>query len=194
MVNHVDEVKSLAAKFPIDRTSEKSIFQFTKRVAFELHKVDGCGLLIKDGGENVVIENGKSYSISRVCYPDGQIYKILSDAGPGGANGPQWSDDGKVEPNRFAEPIPVGDAPQEPPGPDPSLGARVTKLEGDLLNVFGSLENVVKAVNFLNDQCNALNTQVKSLQEESSKPLSIDASTSRNLGHSHSIKAGVKRG
>ena len=68
----------------------------TKRVAWAL-RGEGAGLLIKEGGENIVPWQGRSFSASRICYPDGHIYKVIGDAGPGGANAPGWSDNGFVE-------------------------------------------------------------------------------------------------
>jgi len=71
-------------------------FEVTKRVAWAL-RGEGAGLLIKNGGENIVSWQGYSFSAGRICYPDGHIYKVLSDVGPGGANGPTWSDNDFVD-------------------------------------------------------------------------------------------------
>jgi hypothetical protein len=68
-----------------------NIFDITKRVAWLL-RGQGYGLLIKEAGENIITWQGKSFSISRVCHPSG-VVKILTDAGPGGANGATWSPD-----------------------------------------------------------------------------------------------------
>jgi hypothetical protein len=113
MIDHSDDVKALATQFPFDKSTEAGIFAFVRRVAWTL-KGDGCGLLYKSGGENVIDYQGERYSISRVCYPPGsapdgvscQIYKILSDAGPGGSNGPQWVDDGPVDADRYRPALP----------------------------------------------------------------------------------------
>jgi hypothetical protein len=77
-------------------TDEVSGFEVTKRVAWAL-RGEGAGLLIKNGGENIVSWQGYSFSAGRVCYPDGHIYKVLTDVGPGGANGPTWSDNEFVD-------------------------------------------------------------------------------------------------
>jgi hypothetical protein len=79
-------------------------FSVTKHVAWLL-RGQGTGLLFKDGGENIIYWQGKWFSISRVCYPDGHLYKILSDAGPGGTNGAGWADDGFVDPRRYVPSI-----------------------------------------------------------------------------------------
>ena len=69
-----------------------------KRVAWLLRN-QGGGLLLKGSGENTVPWLGMTFSASRVCFPrDGHIYKIISDAGPGGGNGPQWADNDFVDP------------------------------------------------------------------------------------------------
>ena len=75
-------------------------FEVTKRVAWLL-RGQSAGLLIKNGGENTTSWMGYSFSISRICYPDGHIYKVVSDAGPGGANGVSWSDNGYVDPSLY---------------------------------------------------------------------------------------------
>lgn len=80
--------------------TEHLAFEVTKRVAWVL-RGKGVGLLIKEGGENIVYWNGHWFSISRICFPDGHIYKILSDAGNGGANGAGWSDNGFVDPKLY---------------------------------------------------------------------------------------------
>jgi hypothetical protein len=64
-------------------------FEVTKRVAWLL-RGQGAGLLIKNGGENTIPWRGYSFSISRICYPNGGIVKVVSDAGPGGGNGAAW--------------------------------------------------------------------------------------------------------
>jgi hypothetical protein len=69
-------------------------FEVVKRVAWLL-RGGGGGLLLKPGGENIVTWNGKSYSASRMCYPDGHIYKLLSDVPT--TNGASWQDDGFVD-------------------------------------------------------------------------------------------------
>jgi hypothetical protein len=77
-------------------TNTETAFEVTKRVAW-LMRGGGAGLLIKNGGENIVGWRGLSFSASRICYPDGHIWKVLSDVGPGGANGPAWQDNDFVD-------------------------------------------------------------------------------------------------
>ena len=85
-------------------TDEVMAFEVTKRVAWAL-RGERAGLLIKNGGENIVSWQGYSFSASRICYPDGHIYKVISDAGPGGANGPTWSDNGFVDSSLYVPAI-----------------------------------------------------------------------------------------
>jgi hypothetical protein len=66
-------------------------FEVTKRVAWLL-RGGGAGLLIKDGGENVVTWNGRNFAAARIVYPDGHLYKLLTDVPA--TNGPSWQDEG----------------------------------------------------------------------------------------------------
>ena len=67
--------------------NEYEAFEVTKRVAWAL-RGEGAGLLIKTSGENIVPWKGYVFAAGRICYPDGHIIKVISDVGPGGANGP----------------------------------------------------------------------------------------------------------
>jgi hypothetical protein len=81
------------AVLPNDSPSDMEV---VKRVAWLL-RGEGAGLLIKPSGDGWVLWQGYQFSISRICYPDGHIYKILSDAGPNGVNGPIFSDNDFVD-------------------------------------------------------------------------------------------------
>lgn len=102
-------------------------FEVTKRVAW-LYRGEGMGLLIKTGGENIIGWQGFSFAIGRVCYPDGHIYKVLSDVGEGGTNGPGYADNGFVEVALYVPAI-------NPnlPEPDAHLSAMSTYFEDALL-------------------------------------------------------------
>jgi hypothetical protein len=80
----------------IKPTDSVGDFEVVKRVAW-LARGDGAGLLIKESGENVVRWQGYSFSATRICYPDGHIFKIIGDAGPGGGNSPSWADNDFVD-------------------------------------------------------------------------------------------------
>jgi hypothetical protein len=87
-----------------DRT-EHGAFEVTKRVAWLL-RGEGAGLLIKNGGENIVGWMGYSFSAGRICYPDGHIYKVLSDIPS--TNGPSWQDNDFVHPSLYVSAINPG--------------------------------------------------------------------------------------
>jgi hypothetical protein len=87
-----------------DRT-EHGAFEVTKRVAWLL-RGEGAGLLIKNGGENIVPWMGYSFSAGRICYPDGHIYKVLSDIPS--TNGPSWQDNDFVHPSLYVPAIHPG--------------------------------------------------------------------------------------
>ena len=77
-------------------------FEITKRVAWAL-RGEGAGLLIKNGGENIVSWRGYSFSASRICAPDGHIYKVLSDVPT--TNGASWQDNDFVDPRLYVPAI-----------------------------------------------------------------------------------------
>jgi hypothetical protein len=97
-------VQCIRDSLPSPPTNEVEAFEVTKRVAWAL-RGEGAGLLIKNGGENIVLWQGYSFSASRICYPDGHIYKVISDAGPGGANGATWSDNDFVDKSLYVPAI-----------------------------------------------------------------------------------------
>jgi hypothetical protein len=66
---------------------------------------EGVGLLIKNSGENIVQWQGYWFSASRVAYPDGHIFKVIGDCGPGGGNTPTWSDNAYVDPTLYVPAI-----------------------------------------------------------------------------------------
>ncbi|HKB11146.1 MAG TPA: hypothetical protein VKD69_10840 [Vicinamibacterales bacterium] len=80
----------------VNPTDSVSDFEVVKRVAWLL-RGDGGGLLIKNGGDNAVLWAGYSFSASRICFADGHIFKIIGDAGPGGANAPGFTDNDFVD-------------------------------------------------------------------------------------------------
>jgi hypothetical protein len=81
------------AVLPVDSVGDLEV---VKRVAWLL-RGDGAGLLIKNSGDNVVLWAGHSFSASRICFADGHLFKIIGDAGPGGANSPGFADNGFVD-------------------------------------------------------------------------------------------------
>jgi hypothetical protein len=85
-------------------STEANAFDITKRVAWLLRN-QGYGLLIKNGGENIIQWQGHSFSISRLAKPNGALIKVLSDAGTGGGNGATWDESlnfaGAVDPGLY---------------------------------------------------------------------------------------------
>ena len=81
------------AVLPTDAVSDLEV---VKRVVWLL-RGEGAGLLIKNSGDNVVQWAGYSFSASRLCFADGHVFKIIGDAGPGGANSPGFADNGFVD-------------------------------------------------------------------------------------------------
>jgi hypothetical protein len=77
-------------------------FEVTKRVAWAL-RGEGAGLLIKNGGENIVGWLGYSFAAGRICYPDGHIFKVLTDVPS--TNGPSWQDNGFVDTSLYVPAI-----------------------------------------------------------------------------------------
>jgi hypothetical protein len=86
-------------------TTVEGAFEVTKRVAWLL-RGGGAGLLIKNGGENIVSWKGYSFAAARICYPDGHIYKVLSDVPS--TNGPSWQDNGSVDRSLYVPAIDPG--------------------------------------------------------------------------------------
>lgn len=99
---HLDLVRQIRDQ--IQPRSEAGAFEVVKRVAWAL-RGEQAGLLLKPSGENIITWKGRSFSVSRVCYPSGRIFKILSDAGNGGKNGAQWVYNDTVDPARYVAAI-----------------------------------------------------------------------------------------
>jgi len=78
--------------------------EVVKRVAWLL-RGEGAGLLVKNSGEGVVLWQGYGFSVSRICYPDGHIYKIIIDAGAGCQNLPTFVDNDFVDPTLYVAAI-----------------------------------------------------------------------------------------
>jgi hypothetical protein len=78
---------------------EFSAFEVTKRVAWGLRN-EGAGLLLKPTGENIVTWRGYTFAAARIIYADGHLFKVVSDVGRGGTNGPSWQDEGFLDVSR----------------------------------------------------------------------------------------------
>lgn len=119
--NHLNIVQRVRSQSPPDTTSAARILEFLVRVICALPPQEQAGLHAKPGGENIAfyMPAGKMVGISRVMYPDGSLVKVLTDAGPGGANGAGWEHEEPIDPARY---VPVssaicGGTPPAPPVP-----------------------------------------------------------------------------
>lgn len=101
-----------------------------------LPRFEQAGYLLKPAGENIApLPDGTLVSVGRVCYPDGQLYKVLTDVPNGG---PEWADDGTVDPSRYRAFAPSApEPPTIPIVPVPQVNidavmAAVVGLMGDI--------------------------------------------------------------
>jgi hypothetical protein len=99
--NPIKTIECIHGRLNAPRTVEGA-FEITKRVAWA-YRHEGVGLLLKPGGENIVSWKGYSFSAARVCLPNGQIYKILTDVPT--TNGPSLQDNGFVDPKLYMRAI-----------------------------------------------------------------------------------------
>jgi hypothetical protein len=119
----------LSALPPPPRLPDEALRYLTRLLGL-LPAEEQAGYLGKPGGDNIAaLPDGTFVSVSRICYPDGQLYKVMSDAPNGG---PQWVDNGLVPAGQRY--IPFGGphtmpAPDDPPPPTVDLTARVVALE-----------------------------------------------------------------
>lgn len=119
-MNHADIVERIKNEGG-DFSTPDGMLAVLLRIIGALPREERGGLLRKDAGENIAWYAPRqcNVSISRVCYPDGQIYKVFTDAGPGGTNGPAWNDDGFVEVSRYLEIVSTQPIPEPVPVPTP---------------------------------------------------------------------------
>lgn len=183
--DHRPEVENLARQFPYDRSTAEPIFNFVRRVAWSL-RAEGVGLLQKPAGENIINYQGESYSISRVCYAlhggslpaqGAHIFKILSDAGPGGTNGPQWIDEDKREDMKCLPALPPDDvAPTPTPTPSDDVKAlklrigqlemQIASLQGDIENLTHQRDTATAVVVSLTDEVSRQNVEIETLRKQ----------------------------
>ena len=95
-----------------DLTGPCGAFAITSRVAWALRDDGGAGLLDKPTGNNC-----QGFAVDIICYPNGDIYDILGDAG--GENRPTWNFAGTVDPPRYRPPFSLDPVPNPPPVPSP---------------------------------------------------------------------------
>lgn len=105
-MNHNDLVHRLYDEQPAEKTIPGAL-AFTLRVLGAIPADEQAGLLYKPTGENIIEYHGVMVAAARVCFPDGVIYKVLTDVPDG--NGPAWEDNGTVDPSRWVPLVPVAD-------------------------------------------------------------------------------------
>lgn len=157
-VNHLDVVQRLHAEQPPEHTIEGAL-AFTVRVIRALPASEGAGLLMKTAGENIAPYVGTMVSAGRVCYPDGQLYKVLSDIPTTLA--PIWNDDGTVDPARWvrvsaAAPPPT---PEPLPPPTPDDGDDWPEI------LIAAIERILHGVEGLATAVDSLQVEVKGLRD-----------------------------
>lgn len=110
IASHLDIINKVHAEQKPDPTSPDTMLLFVLRVLAALPVDENAGLLRKDGGENIAAYRpvGVNVSFSRICYPDGSIFKILGDAGanPLSGNTPAWVDNGVVDQSLYVKVTP----------------------------------------------------------------------------------------
>ncbi len=133
------------------------ILRITDRVLLALHE---RGELVshfpKPSGDGVC--NG--FSISRIVFSDLDYYKILSNAGPGGDNGPQWAlQEGKANADQYLDGEVTGNLPPGPVDHPPITGPTDEQYHKDLELRVTDLQNsnndMVKRLDALKVQADA---------------------------------------
>lgn len=116
--NHQTIVEQVHMAHPPEPT-EDGLVAFLLRLIAALPASEHAGLLRKDAGENIGwYEPAQVHvSLSRVCYPDGHIVKVLADAGanPASGNRPTWGDSGEILDLKFYVAVKSGEATPPPP-------------------------------------------------------------------------------
>lgn len=115
-VDHTDLAVAVYHEQPPEHTVTGALSYLT-RLLGRLPPAEAAGYLAKPSGENIApLADGTLVSVSRVCYPDRQIYKVMRDA-PNGP--PAWDDNGVAPPGQDYHPFvpPTGPPPPAPPGP-----------------------------------------------------------------------------
>ena len=71
---------------------------------------------------------GYSFAAARICYPDGHIYKVLSDVPT--TNGPSWQDNDFVDRSLYVPAINPDSEPDPEPLPSLLVGLSMPRLAG----------------------------------------------------------------
>lgn len=116
-INHLDIVQRVAQSLRPDGTMPGNL-HFVQAVLAALPEPTAGYVKAPSGAENTITVNGTTVRTNRVIYPDGSIYKIITDSGPGGANGIAWNYD-DLQPSLYLPASALTPAPAEPPAPQP---------------------------------------------------------------------------
>lgn len=149
---------------PTYQAALMSCFEFEQRVLAELRRrfpFEGWGYL-KKGGDNTIPYSGETVKVGRICGPDSQLYKILTDIPT--ANIPIWNDDGVLtadfpgtKPDKWWMPfegaVPI---PNPNPNPDPDPIPAPVPPPVDMAPVISLLQAVLVQVNI---QANLISSQ-----------------------------------
>lgn len=131
-------VNQCYAAQPAEKTVDGAL-AFTLRVIAALPASEGAGLLLKPSGDNIADYQGQMVSAGRICYPDGHLYKVLTDVPT--TNGPSWQDNGMADSAAYIKV--TGGSPGPTPAPTPcDLGPVLTALSS-LQNTLDHLAAVV---------------------------------------------------
>jgi hypothetical protein len=155
-VNHLDVVQRLHAERPPEHTVDGAL-AFTLRVIAALPADERAGLLLKPAGENIAAYLDMFVSAGRICYPDGQLYKVLSDIPTTLA--PIWDDNGTVDPSRYVQvPVfpPLPPAPPLPPPPPPPVPEDFESLLDSLERIYAGTTAIADALKTQNDHLAAI--------------------------------------
>lgn len=155
-MNHADIVQRIKDEGGHDFGTPEGILAFLLKVIGALPREERGGLLRKDAGENIAwyAPRNCNVSISRVCYPDGKIWKVLTDSGVGGTNGPAWNDDGFVEISRYLEIVSTVPIPEPAPVPP-------TPCRFDVSAVSARLDQIHAAIIALGQQVDRMDNELE---------------------------------
>ncbi len=167
-VDHSDIAQQAfaSAGLPAPPRTVEQAFVYLKRLLSMLPAAEKAGFVrAPAGGENVVtLPDGTPVRISRIAYPDGQLYKVMSDAPNGG---PEWADNG-IAPELY-EPTDGVDLGGVPPVvvvvPSDSSDA----IQGVVEEFNAKLDSIVLSQKNLTQQVVDLNNA----QEERDSPASV---------------------
>lgn len=168
--NHQDIVQQVHNAHPPQHTVEGTLV-FLARVLAALPRDERAGMLRKDAGENIASFHGVMVSVGRVCYPDGQLYKIATDIPTTLA--PVWNDDGPVEPSRYFDVTPFLEEWREPspsnppePLPEPTPEPAPSPLPDEFDKLFEAMERIIGGLEGVRSAVVGLDARIAEVQQK----------------------------